>query len=255
MRGFWTIFVKEFKGFFTSPGFYAVAGLFMVFSSFLFYNMFVQFAQMSLQMSFQGGGEGPNLHQQVIQGHIYNLNLILLFLVPFLTVRLLTEEKKARTMDLLLTSPVTSTQIVLGKYFAAAAIVGVLLLVSMTFPVATAFFTKVQWGPLASAYLGLFLVSAIYVAVGLFASSLGDSVVVSGFVAIFLSLSLWFIAWSASTVDSAVVKDVLSHMSVSNHFGQFIRGSIQTVGFAFMLSVIVLYCFLSQRVVESARWR
>ncbi len=252
-----TIWSKEFKGYFHGPSFYIVSGLYTAFLSFSFFMLLKHFAKQSMfyMAQTQGHGEGVNLHGVVFVGLISNINLILLILVPFLTVRLLTEEKKLRTFDLLLTSPITSMQIVLGKYLAALSVVWSFCLISLIYPASLLFFTKIQWGVLISSYMGLLMIAAIYVAIGLFASSLTSSVILSGFIALILSLGLWFIAWTSVVVEDATLQSIFEHLSVSQHFGEFMKGSIAITGFVFSLSVVAIYVFLTERVVESMRWR
>lgn len=258
MRNILTIAGKDFRGYFSGPAFYVIGGLFTTFLSFTYFMLLRNFAQRSfqmMQMQMRGMGDGMNLHNEVIVGHISNVNLVLLILIPFITVRLFAEEKKMRTLDLLLTSPVTATEIVVGKFLAAFGAVWMLILVSLVYPISTAFFAPMQWGSMFSAYAGLLLIGAMYVAVGVFSSSLTESVILAGFIAIILSLCLWFVSWGSVVVEDPNWTTILNHISVSNHFGQFVRGSIQLVGLTFCLSVIAIYCFLTQRVVESARWR
>jgi ABC-2 type transport system permease protein len=257
MTGALTIAKRDFKSYFSGPGFYIVAFLFTGFLSYTYTMVLQHFAQRSFQfmMQSQGRGSGLNLHTEVFVHHISNVNLVLLLFTPFLTVRLFSEEMKMRTFDLLLTSPVTATEIVIGKFLAGFGAAFSLVALSMVYPLATRAFTEIQWGPLASAYLGLIFLTAAYVSIGIFCSSLTDSMIVAGISAIILSLLLWFVAWSGVLVEDPNMQAILNHFSVSNHFGQFVRGSIELKSLVFHLSVITLYCFLTQRVVESARWR
>ena len=95
----------------------------------------------------------------------------------------------------------------------------------------------------------------VYVAVGVFCSSLTDSVIIAGITSIIFSLMLWFVAWGSSMAESPFAQAVLNHMAVTHHFGNLAKGSIEFSGILFHLSVVALYCFLTQRVVESHRWR
>ena len=257
MTGAFTIAKRDFKSYFSGPGFYIWAFIFLGFLSYTYSLVLQHFARQSFQfmMQTQGRGGGLNLHTEVIVHHISNVNLILLFISPFLTMKLFAEEKKMRTFDLLLTAPVTATEIVLGKFLAGFGVVFALIGLSTIYPIATTLFADVQWGPLGSAYLGLVFLAAAYVAIGVFASSLTDSIITAGIVSFILSLFLWFIAWSGVVVEDTTMQSVLQHFSVSQHFGQFVRGSLELKSFVFYLSVIFVYCFLAQRVVESHRWR
>lgn len=257
MTGIMTIAKRDFKSYFSGPTFYIVAFLFCAFLSVGYYVLLTQFAQSSLQYmkQMQGRGEGLNLHSQVMVGHISYVHLVLFFFIPFLTVRLFAEEKKHRSFDLLMTSPVSSTEIIIGKFMAGMGATLVLILLSLFYPVATSLFSEIQWGPLASAYLGLFLLVSAYVAVGLFCSSLTDSVIVAGITSIVFSLMLWFVAWGSAMAENPTAQTILNHMAVTYHFSNLVKGSVETSGIIFHLSVVTLYCFLTQRVVESHRWR
>lgn len=252
-----TIFWKEIRGHLTSPSYYAITFFYTLLMSYLYFAQLTQFSQRSLQymIQMQGRGEGLNLHQNVIIGHISFINLIFLFLVPIITVKYFTEEKKSRTFDLLLTSPINATQIVVGKMLAAVVATWILVLISLVFPLVTGFFAQIQWGVLLSAYVGIFLVAAIYAAIGVFSSSLTDSVLVSGFMGIVLCLFTWFVSWGSIVSENPTLQKVFNHISIANHFGQFVQGSVELVGFAFCLSLIFFFGFITQRVVESARWR
>lgn len=247
---------REVRTYLKTPSFYTIIGLFLTFMSYTWIVLLNHFTSRVARMGFMGGGQqGLNLHREVFVALMGNVNLVLLILVPFLTARLIAEEKKLRTFDLLLTSPVTSVQIVMGKYLGGLMIAWILCGLSILYPLSVMKFTEIQWGILLTAYGGLFLVVAMYVAIGLFASSLTDSILLAGFVAIILSLGLWFVSWGSVTAESPLAIQVFDHLSIVQHFNKMTEGSVQIVSFAFTLSVIALFCFLSERVVESARWR
>lgn len=252
-----TIWAKEFRTYFGGPGFFVITGIYLLFLSFTFFMLLKHFTEKSLRMMYmmQGQGGDLNLHREVFVGLIGNINLVLLFLVPFITVRLLAEEKKMRTFDLLLTSPITSVQIVLGKYLAALSVSWILCLLSVVYPLSIIKFTEIEWPLLASAYLGLLLVVAMYVAIGLFASSLTQSMILAGFIGIILSFGLWFVAWITVAFDDSTVTKIMEHLSVVQHFSKFTEGVVQVSGLVFSISVVAIFCFLAERVVESSRWR
>jgi ABC-2 type transport system permease protein len=251
-----SIWGREVRTYFKTPSFYIIIGLFLTFMSFTWIMLLNSFTAKVAKMAFtQGGEQGLNLHRQVFMTLMENVNFVLLILVPFLTARLLAEEKKLKTFDLLLTSPITSAQIVMGKYLGGLSITWLLCGLTFLYPLSVAKFTEIQWGVLLTAYTGLLLVVAMYVAIGLFASSLTDSNLLSGFVAIILSLGLWYMSWGSATAVSPLAIQIFDHLSVAQHFSKMLEGSIQIISFAFTLSVITLFCFLSERVVESERWR
>ena len=258
MRGTIAIAWKDFKTLASTPLFFIVAGLCSLVWSFMYWRVLDLFSAMSLQYSFRNRGqgeEGLSLHFEMFVKHISLVNFLMIIAVPALTMRLIAEEKKLRTYDLLLTSPVTATQIALGKYFAGLLSVSALLLISFLYPLSTAFVAEIQWGPLLSSYLGLFMISATYVAVGLFASSMTSSVVLAVIMALIFNVGLWFVGSGAEMAQGDLSKAIFNHLSVGEHFLGFIKGSVELTALVFFSSIIFLCCFLTQRVIESSRWR
>lgn len=257
MRGICAIAGKDLRSVFFSPLFYVIGGLCTVVWSILYIIGIQEFAaksQMNM-MQTHGEGQGLNLHYEVFARHISLVNFIMILAVAALTMRLFAEEKKQRTFDLLLTSPVTATQIVLGKFLAGMLAAWALIGISFLYPASIGFFAEFDWGPLASSYIGLMLLTAAYVAVGMFASSLTESAVLAVVMSLIFSVGIWFVGAGTDVMDNPIWVAVFEHLSVGQHFVNFIRGGISTASMVFFLSVIFLYCFLTQRVVESSRWR
>ena len=261
MRSILTIAGKDLRSLFLSPLFWVVGGLCSVVWSVLYLVRVQQFAeqsfrmQMMQQMQGQTGEPGPNLHFEVFATHISLVNFILIMAVAALTMRLFAEEKKQRTFDLLLTSPVTATQIVIGKFLGGLGAAWALVLISFLYPVSMALFAGIEWGPLIASYIGLMLIAACYVAVGMFASSLTESAVLAVIMSLIFSVGIWFVGAATDMIDNPTWVAVFEHLSFGSHFINFIKGGISVASTVFFASVIFLYCFLTQRVVESSRWR
>lgn len=257
MSGTLTIFKKELKGFYLNPTFWMICFLISVIFSWVYPIQLNLFAQLLTNYVMQQGvpTNQLNIHYGVFLRQLSYLNLLLLFVVPALTMKLFSEEKKLRTFDLLLTSPVTSLQIVLGKYFAALGAILGLVLVALAYPLATATLATINWAPLMIAFLGIFLVGGVYAAMNLFASSLTENSIVAYIVSVIFNLSIWFIGIGAEVVDSEKGRKFFEHVSLSSHLSTWVEGTLRTNGLIFFLSVIVLFCFLAERVVESSRWR
>ena len=246
---------KDFKSMFLSPLFFAWAGISFIFLSYIFPRDLFRFA-MSYAMPVFGpnADQGGSIHFDVFIAHISYINLILLFSIPVLGMKLLSEEKQNRTFDLLMTSPISSLQIVLGKYFALFLLISVFLFFSLFYPLSTGFFVDIPLGPLFSSYLGLFFLSALYSAVALFASSLSASLFLSAFIGMILNISLWFISQQGE-VGSSLWGGVVSYLSLSTHLTNFIKGSIVISSVVFFLSAVVFFLFLVFKSVEFVRWR
>lgn len=255
MRAVLTIAGKDLKNLLTSPLFYLVSGLCTVLWSYTYMRRLLEFAEQAKMYMTPGMDSGLNIQREVFLVQISLTNLLFVFMVPALTMRLLAEEKKMRTYDLLLTSPISATQIALGKFLAGWGAVTVLMLISFLYPLSTRAVADYSFGPLLSAYLGMFLVSGAYVAVGLFASSLTESIMLSVIMGLIFNILLWFISQGGGSESNPIMAGVMEYLSLGQHFMGFILGSIKTKSIVFLLSLIGLFVFLTQRVVESSRWR
>lgn len=257
MKKIWIIFRKEWNGFLFNPNFLMVCGLVAAVLSWVYPNSLHAF-KIQLESAVYSGGlpqQQMNIHYAVFLRHLSYLNLVLIFIVPALTMRLFSEEKKMRTFDLLLTSPVTSLQIVVGKYLSALAAVGSILLIGFLYPAATSIFAKLNWSTLIVSFLGIFLVASVYTAMDLFCSSLTESAIVSYVMAVIFNISLWFVGMGADAVDGATARAVFDHISLNQHLSGLVEGTVRTTGLVFFGSVVFLFCFLSERMVEASRWR
>ncbi len=254
MRAILTLAGKDLRNLLSSPLFYVIAGLCSVLWSYSYMRNLLEFAEQSRVYMQPGMETGMNLQRAVFLAHISQINLLYVFVVPALTMRLLAEEKRLRTYDLLLTSPISATHIALGKFLAGFGAVSVLTLISLIYPLATRLVAEYPMGPLFAAYLGVLLVAGAYVAVGLFASSLTESVLLSVVLGLIFNILLWFLSQGASG-SGTMISSVLEYMSLGQHFLNFIMGAVKLNSLVFLLSLIGVFVFLTQRVVESSRWR
>ncbi len=258
MKQILTLFKKEFKALFFSPLFYLIAFLTASLLGVTFSVSILNFAnQISNAMMAMGLGstQQQNIHYVVFLPHLSLLNLILMFMVPALAMRLISEEKKNRTFDLLLTSPITSVQIVVGKYLSLLTVVlGLSALAFVYIMVAHRMF-DFQWAPAFMALTGIFLVGAVYSALSMFASSLTENTTIAFFVGIVFNISVWILGGFSELVESTTMKAVFDQISLNQHLQSLVEGVLRLNGVVFFASVIFLFCFLTERVIESARWR
>lgn len=257
MNPMMAIFKKELKGFFTGPQFYIVAFMCALIFSWVYPIQLRVFEEGLKNAMFMQGADQQqfNIHYGVFLRHLSYLNLMLIFVVPALTMRLISEERKLRTLDLLLTSPVTSLQIVVGKYLAALGAIAGLIVIALCYPVMTRAFTAFSWAPLLIAFSGLLLVGAVYAAMDLFCSSLTESGVVAYVMAVIFNVSIWFVGIGVEVVESSTARKVFEHISLNTHLASLVEGTVRTNSLVFFFSLIVLFCFLCERIVESLRWR
>lgn len=248
---------KEIRGFLWNPNYWIVLGLASVIMSWVFPIQLSLFAE-SLKNQVMAMNMSPhqqNIHYAVYLRLLSYLNLILILIVPALTMRLLAEEKKMRTMDLLLTSPITSLQIVIGKYIAVLAAIFGIMFLAFLYPASTLIFTKINWAPLVISFLGIFFVASVYAAMDLFCSALTESAIVAYVMAVMFNVSVWFVGVGADVVDSSWARQVFEHISLSVHLSSLVEGTVRTSTLILFFSVISLFVFLAERVVESTRWR
>lgn len=257
MKGTLNIAWKDLRGLLFNPIFFVVGGCCTAIWGYSFLTGLKRFVNQTRMMMMMGRGQegGADLHNGLFIQHISLVNLILLLAVPALTMRLIAEEKKLRTYDLLLTSPVTATQIVCGKLLAGIGAAWILILLSFMYPASMAFFTEFDWGLLVSSYVGLLFLVAGYVAIGIFCSSLTESVVLAVVAALIFNVGLWFLGTGTDIAEGTVATAVFEHLSIGNHLIGFVKGNIRVSAMIFFLSIVALYGFLTQRVVESSRWR
>jgi ABC-2 type transport system permease protein len=250
---------KELRAFFVSPIAYVVLTGFMVLSGWFFFNLLVQFNRMIgmyEMMRRPDIASQLNLNELVMLPLLYNMTIVLLLMVPMITMRLFSEEKKLRTDELLLTSPISVNSIILGKYLASLIFLDVMLGLTLVYPWILFKYGQPppELGPIVAGYIGLFLLGASFMAVGLFASSLTENQIVAAVIC-FVTLLLFFvIGWPAQNVGETTGK-VLEYLSLIDHFTEFSKGLVDGQHVIYFLSFILFALFLTKRSIESTRWR
>jgi ABC-2 type transport system permease protein len=252
----WAIFKKELRLYFTSPIAYVVVTMFLLVAGVFFYLSFGSFSLYSIQAAMNPAfARDLNVTEAVFRPLLSNtFSVVLLLLMPILTMRLFAEEKKSGTIELLLTYPVRDGEVLLGKFFAAFALFLVMLSLTALYPVLAAWLTRVETAPLLTGYLGLVLMGAAFIAVGLLASSLTENQIVAAVATFGVLLILWVLSWSADLVGPFWGK-VMSHLSILEHQESFGKGVIDTKDVIYYLNVTIFCLFLTLRALESRRWR
>jgi ABC-2 type transport system permease protein len=256
MRHLWTIALKEIRAYFYSPIAYVLIAVFLIISGYMFSSIVSFASRQSVQLlRFQGAAPQINLNELVFRPTFHNMSVVLLLIVPILTMRLFSEEKKTRTTELLLTSPLTISEIVLGKYLGAFVIYLAMVGLTLYMPLLLSIYGQVNWGAVFSGYLGLVLLGAVFLAIGLFASSVTENQVIAALISFGLLLLVWLLGWAAATVEGTGLGEVLSYLSILDHFDGLLRGLVETRTIVYYLSFVAFGLFLTHRVVESQRWK
>ena len=257
MKLIWIIAKKDMRSLLASPLFYVITGICTFFWSLKFVKDVGDFAAHSAMSSMQGGGEdaGPNLMYQVFAAHLSFVNFILILAVAGFTMRLFAEETRNRTLDLLLTSPVTSTQITLGKFLGGLIVAWTMVAIAAIYPISLVPIASFDWGPLITAYIGLFLTVGCYVGVGMMMSSFTQHPVLAVIFGLIGNVMLWFVGLFLEGAEGPFWTGVKDQMTLGNHFSNFIKGGINLSSIVYFVSVMFICVFITQRVVESHRWR
>jgi ABC-2 type transport system permease protein len=200
------------------------------------------------------GGGAMNINQQVIRHVLQNASVIILFIMPMITMRTYSEEKRSGTIELLLTSPITDWEIILGKFFGALGLYLAMLLVTLLYIGILFVYGNPEWRPLAACYLGLILMGGAFVSLGLLISSTTNNQIVAGIVSFIVFLMLWIVGWFADTAGP-LVGQITSYLSITEHFDDFSKGIIDTKHVIYYLSLIVFGLFLTAKSVDTERWR
>jgi ABC-2 type transport system permease protein len=254
MRNVWIICRKELRSYFASPIAYILLTIFAVIFGFFFWNVLAIFVIEGMESQMRGQMSPMNINEQVVRPLLQNVSVIGLFFIPLITMRLFAEEKRTGTIELLVTSPVRDIEIVIGKWLAAMALYGCLLLFTAVNFAFLFRYGNPDWKPLAVGYLGLLLLAGGLLAIGTFISTLTKNQIVAGAVTFGVCLLLWVLEW-VSGYDSSTWAHVLSYISVVTHFDSFGRGVIDSKDTIFYATVIFLGLFFTVRSVESLRWR
>jgi ABC-2 type transport system permease protein len=258
LNGCLALWRKELTVYFATPIFYITGFFFLVLAGYFFYTNVLYYSIISLQAAQQASNPQVAAQltptQMVFRPLFAVLAIVLLFLVPLLTMRLLAEEKRSGTAELLFTYPITDWAVILGKFLAALLVYLIFLAFTVSYSLALTFVTRLDWGAIGAGYLGLMLLGASALALGLFASSLTENQIVAGVVGFALLLLFWIIGWVQELGGGGLGK-VFQYLSLLDHYENFTKGVIDTRDLAYCLSFIFFFLFLTKRQLESRRWR
>jgi ABC-2 type transport system permease protein len=231
-----TILRRELGAYFNSPVAYIVVTVFLLVCGYLFFSQAFLVKEATMRDFF---GIAP---------------LIFIFFAPAVTMRLLAEEKRSGTFELLITLPVGDWEVVLGKFFASLVLLGVAILLTLTYPITLSFMGELDWGTVAGGYIGLLLLGGAYLAIGLMASSWTRNQVVAFILAFAISFGL-YLCGKLLPLMPASLAPIVDYISLDSHFNNIAKGVIDSRDIIYYLSMIGGCLFLATRSLESRRWR
>jgi ABC-2 type transport system permease protein len=253
-----TMWKREIKGYFYTPLAYVFVGVFsllmgVMFSSFL--NTYMEYTMRS-----QFGMSQTITIDRLSEAFYANMHVILMFVLPFFTMRLFTEESRQNTLALLMTSPIRTWELTLAKFFAGAAMLAVLLAVTLIFPLFLVVYSAAgpnngpDLGIIGATYLGLFFSGLTYIGIGLFWSSITESQLVAVVMSFATNFGFWLLSlWGQG--GSGPLVDLLKHLAINEQFMTFAKGTIETQALVYYFTLIFLALFLTNRSLESRSWR
>jgi ABC-2 type transport system permease protein len=230
---------------------------FLLLGGWFFFNLLARFNFLLSMYSAMRNPEAQtrlNLNEFVIAPLLHNLSVVLVILVPMITMRSFAEEKRSGTYELLMTSPLSITEIVAGKFLGSFAFMLIMIGLTGVYPLILLLYGNPEMGIIAAGYLGLLVLATSFVTVGLLTSSFTENQIIAAVSCLVLLLLLYVIAWPAETAGP-VLGGVLKYLSLTEHFSEMVKGVIDTKDLVYFLSVILLSLFLTHRSVESVRWR
>ena len=254
MKNIWIICRKELRSYFVSPIAYILLVMFAVIFGFFFWNILHILVNMAMESQLEGEPFPVNLNDHLVRPLLSNINVIGLFFIPMITMRLFAEEKRTGTIELLATSPIKDYEVIVGKWLAAVLMYAFMLLSSVLDMVFVFKYGNPAWKPIAVGYLGLLLQAGGLLAIGTFISTLTRNQIIAGATTFGICVLLYVMGW-VGQYENATWAQVLSYMSVNSHFDSFARGVIDSKDAVFDATVIFLGLFFTARSMESMRWR
>jgi ABC-2 type transport system permease protein len=254
MRNIIAIANKELRSYFSSPIAYIVIGFWALLYGYFFIAILQFFVRQSMQMSQFGGPQSMNVNQQLIRPLLQNVTILDLFLLPMVTMRTYAEEKRSGTIELLLTSPVSDFEIIMGKFLGAMALYTVMLAVTLLHIGLLFIYGHPEWKPIVTAYIGLWLLGGCFISLGLLISSMTKNQIVAGMVTFAIFLMFWVITWIGSFSGPTVDK-LTQYLSIIDHLDDFNKGVLDTSHIIYYVSFITFGLFLTAKSVDTERWR
>jgi ABC-2 type transport system permease protein len=256
MRSVYAVYRKEMGHYFVSPVAYVVVAVFLIVAGF-FFRLYTGLAiQQSIEMAMEGMGSNTDVPGEVLSAFFGLLSTLILFLAPMLTMGVYAEERRRGTMELLMTSPITEIQIVLGKFFATLTLFAIMLFPTALYVSYLCFHSepRTPWMLILAGYLGAMLLGASLLAIGSFISSLTESQLIAVVLSFGAILILWVLDFAVRGSDS-VAGQIFQYISVIHHYDDFTHGVIDTSSVIYYVSVPILFLFFTVRSIDSIRWR
>lgn len=255
MRNIWAIYKKEMRSYFISSIAYVILFIFSLISGYFFFTIAATYSTMSMQFGQMSYYQDLlNIEEFVVRPLFSNLGVVMLFLIPMLTMRLIAEEKGSGTLRLLVSYPVRDGEVLMAKYLAALSMLVAMLLLTFPAPLFLFAYGSPELGPLLSNYLGLLLMGGAFISLGMFASAVTERQVVASVLTFGALILFWVINW-AQNLTELNLGIILEDLSIFTHFENFTKGIIITHDVIYYVLFTVFFMFLAYTALQSRSWR
>lgn len=247
------IFKRELAAYFNSALAWIMMAVFLFILGMVFVSTMSYYSEASMiAASSPFGAQQLNPTDKVIVPTFKWIGYLMMFILPALTMRLLAEESRQGTLEMLFTYPITDTEIVLGKFFGCLSVVGVMMGLSTGLFVALSRVVDIEWHIVGVGYLGVLLMGSAFVSFGLWASSLTSSQLIAAVVTYCGLLSSWLVVIVAKQFETA--KEIFGDLSSMTHLSEMAKGTVSTHHFVYYLAWTALFLFLTVRTLDSRKW-
>lgn len=247
MSGLWATYLRELRAFFVSPLAYVVLAFFLLVNGCVF-------AAIVFELNRQGA-PGDLTPMKLFLGNNIFFWFVLITTTPLLTMRLVAEERRQGTLEMLMTAPVSETQVILGKFLAAVTFYAFLWLPTLAYAVITARYSELDWGPVMAGYLGVLCLGALAMALGILGSTFSRNQISAALFTLALLLLIMLMSFLQGLASSDTAQQILQHVDLIGHMDDFGKGVIDTRRLVFYASATALLLFVSSRVLAAKKWR
>lgn len=247
------ILKKELKQYFSTPLAYVIAAIFTAIAGWIFFNLLVHYLTSVQNLSPEIASQVSFIEQVIIK-FFGNLNFLMLFICPLISMRLFSEERKQSTMDLLNAAPISDWSLVLGKFLASSIIILFMFAMTLMIPIILYRSGLYETRIILSGYMGLYFNVLCYLSIGLFASSLTENQIVSAVMSTILIIFFWMFAWASNSIEHSYLHIIVKYLGLILHFQNIVRGIVSSVDMIYYVSFIGLFLLLTKKSLEARRW-
>jgi ABC-2 type transport system permease protein len=246
MRSFLAVVKRELRAYFVSPLGWVVLAFFLVVQGFFFWLIL---GILSDPRAAVGATPFGIFFNSIV------FWLTVLFVAPLITMRLISEERRTGSIESLMTAPIDENRVVLAKFLSAWAFYAFLWLPVLIYPVVISRYTALDWGPIASSYVGILGIGALFLAVGLLGSAFSKNQIVAAMTSFALTILLFAASWTSSLLQKQGLIDALNYMSLTDHMEEFSKGIVDSRRLIYYATTCALFLFLTGRTLAAKKWR